>query len=202
MKYDSGTKHLHKDILDALKSMLGKMGLAEIKPYIKGGSPAELREHLKERHGKCKQSSTVTSDRVGFYNCTTQNFNLEFEHLLNNDGDTELTLSWSQVVVFIRNNWDEIYGNEKDKEEEPEQSSPGIEVLEFDVRTYNLLKRDGINTIDELKNSGERLKGRISPTTYDRIFERLDAYCSESVSDTALPETITNSPDTITEDKQ
>ena len=127
MKYDSGMKYLHKDILDALRSMLGKMGLKEIEPYVTKGSPAELREHLKERHGKCKQSGTVTSDRVGFYNCTTQNFNLEFERLVNNKGEKELTLSWSQVVVFIRNNWDEIYGNVKDEpqaQEEEEQPSP------------------------------------------------------------------------------
>ncbi len=117
MKYDSGMKAHYSDIIAGVKSMLGKQGIEEVKRCIASADPKELREYLKEKHGRCKQGGSVVSDRVDFFNCTLNNFKLEFKHPINNSGDTELILSWSQLTTFIRSKWNDIYGL-KDKVKE------------------------------------------------------------------------------------
>lgn len=52
---------------------------------------------------------------------------LTFDIILNNPGDKNLTLSWSQVTKFIRDNWDEVFKKDKPK------SRP----LETLVRTFD-----------------------------------------------------------------
>ena len=115
MKYDSGMKYLHKDIIAGVKSMLGKLGIEEVKPYIASADPKELRERLKEIYKH--RGGSVISDMVDFFDCTPNNFKLTYKEPLNNEGDKELILSWSQLTTFIRSKWNDIYGL-KDKVKE------------------------------------------------------------------------------------
>lgn len=117
MKYDSGMKSHYSDIIAGVKSMLGKQGIEEVKPYIASADPKELREYLKEEHGCCKHGGSVISDMVDFFDCTPNNFKLTYKEPLNNEGDKELILSWSQLTTFIRSKWNDIYGL-KDKVKE------------------------------------------------------------------------------------
>lgn len=50
-----------------------------------------------------------------------------------------------------------------------------IEVLDLDVRTYNALKRAGINTIADIENQAEKLEKTI-PSRYKAVMDRLSEY--------------------------
>lgn len=50
-----------------------------------------------------------------------------------------------------------------------------IEVLDLDVRTYNSLKRAGINTIADIENQAEKLEKTI-PSRYKAVMDRLSEY--------------------------
>ena len=112
MKYDSGMTHFHNDIIAALRHMLGDNSEITEKFSPNDGSPAPLRDYLKQEYGK---------PHTGFcgdvhYNCSpTKGLEIIFDHILNNPGDKNLTMSWSQVAKFIRDNWDKIFKKDKPK---------------------------------------------------------------------------------------
>lgn len=125
MKYDSGMKQFHKDILAALQYMLKDDKEIAEKFSPKDGSPAPMRDYLKQKYGKSRASHIGDGIR---YCCNfSKGLELTFDTILNNPGDKNLTLSWSQTAKFIRDNWDEVFKKDKPK------SCP-IETL---VRTFD-----------------------------------------------------------------
>lgn len=125
MKYDSSMTQFHKDIIAALKHMCGNNTEITEKFSPKDGSPAPLRDYLKEKYGKSYTSHIGDGMR---YSCkTSTGIELAFDIILNNPGDKNLTLSWSQAAKFIRDNWDEIFKKSKPK-------SRPLEVL---VKTFD-----------------------------------------------------------------
>ena len=125
MKYDSGKTQFHENIIAALRHMLGNNSEITEKFSPNDGSPAPLRDYLKEKYGKSYTSHIGGGMR---YSCkTSTGLELTFDTILNNPGDKNLTLSWSQVAKFIRDNWDEIFKKTKPK------SRP----LETLVRTFD-----------------------------------------------------------------
>lgn len=125
MKYDSGMTHFHKDIIAALRYMLKDDSVINEKFSPKDGSPAPLRDYLKQKYGKICASHIGDGIR---YSCNfSKGFKLTFDIILNNPGDKNLTLSWSQTAKFIRDNWDEVFKKDKPK------SRP----LETLVRTFD-----------------------------------------------------------------
>lgn len=106
MKYDSSMTQFHKDILAAIKHMLKDDAMIKKKFKAEDASPTPLREYLKEQYGKLYQGYYSGSIRC---ECRPTGIVLEFDTILNNLGDKELTLSWSQVAKFIRDNWDVIF---------------------------------------------------------------------------------------------
>lgn len=79
----------------------------------------------------------------------------------------------------------------------PIETSPDIEVLGLDIRTYNIVKRAGINTIDDLEKKKNRLKKVISPLTYSEIIDKLDMYSNNSDTETAVNDTESTSDDAL-----
>ncbi len=106
MKYDSGMAHFKNDIIAAIKKLLTGDKKITKKFKAEDRSLAPLQEYLKEQYGKAYLG--YRGDGVG-YNCRSTGMILRFDTILNNPGDKELTLSWSQVAKFIRDNWDEIF---------------------------------------------------------------------------------------------
>ncbi len=105
MKYDSGMKQFHKDILAALQYMLKDDKEIAEKFSPKDGSPAPMRDYLKGKYHNKGQHS----NGVGYWCTLSKGVEVYFNESLNNDGDKTLTLSWSQTAKFIRDNWDEIF---------------------------------------------------------------------------------------------
>ena len=125
MKYDSGMTYFNKDIIAALQYMLKDDSEITEKFSPKDGSPAPLRDYLKLNYGKPYSSHVGNGMR---YSCNfSKGFELTFDTILNNPGDKNLTLSWSQTAKFIRDNWDEVFKKDKPK------SRP----LETLVRTFD-----------------------------------------------------------------
>lgn len=113
MKYDSGMTQFHKDIIAALRYMLKDDSEITEKFSPKDGSPAPLRDYLKLNYGKPYSSHVSNGMR---YSCNfSKGFELTFDTILNNPGDKNLTLSWSQTAKFIRDNWDEVFKKDKPK---------------------------------------------------------------------------------------
>ena len=107
MKYDSDMTQFHKNIIAALRYMLKDDSEITEKFSPKDGSPAPLRDYLKEKYGKSYTSHIGNGMR---YSCkTSTGFELTFDTILNNPGDKNLTLSWSQVAKFIRDNWNDVF---------------------------------------------------------------------------------------------
>ena len=124
MKYDSGMTGFNKDIIAVLRYMLkGNKEITE-KFSPNDGSPAPLREYLKNKYGKSCMSHIGDGMR---YSCkAASGLELTFGIILNNPGDKNLTLSWSQTAKFIRDNWDELFK----KPEVAEQPSPQISYID------------------------------------------------------------------------
>ena len=107
MKYDSSMTQFHKDIIAALRYMLKDDSEITDKFSPKDSSPAPLRDYLKTFYSK--SFDEPVSDKLRF-TCTPTNFKIAFDDmLLNNKGEKELTMTWSQVTKFIRDNWDEVF---------------------------------------------------------------------------------------------
>ncbi len=104
MKYDTGMKHLHGDILVAVRLMLSYDTELTKKFSPTDGSPALLREYLKSQYNNKHRGDILFCSRTGM--------NISLERPLNNEGDQRLQLSWSQLANFIRNNWDEVFKDE------------------------------------------------------------------------------------------
>lgn len=121
MKYDSGMKQFHKNIAEAVKAMLRKSELDEVKGLLGDGSPVSLREYLKKTQG-------VSHHGGNKFDCSPQNFSVRFDSFLNNTGDKLLTLSWSQLATFIRNNSELIFEGDKN-EDAPIISKDSFEVF-------------------------------------------------------------------------
>lgn len=123
MKYDSGMTNFRGDIIAALRLMCGNNTEITEKFSPKDGSPAPLRDYLKEKY----RNMGLHSNGVGYWCTPSKGMEVYFEEPRNNDGDKNLTLSWSQVTKFIRDNWDDIFKKDKPK------SRP----LETLVRTFD-----------------------------------------------------------------
>lgn len=113
MKYDSSMTQFHKNIIAALRYMLKDDSEITEKFSPEDGSPAPLRDYLKTFYSK--SFDEPVSDKLRF-TCTPTNFKIAFDDmLLNNKGEKELTMTWSQVTKFIRDNWDEVFKKDKPK---------------------------------------------------------------------------------------
>lgn len=182
MKYDSSMTQFHSDIIAAIKSMISP-GKEEAKKLVYDASPVPLREFVK-RYGK-------TYFHGENFECIPNALFVCFDHEINDNGDTKLQLSWSQVAKFIRDNASEIFDNPEESHAEEKASSPGIEVLDLDLRTYNALKRAGINTIADAEMlTGESTCAVQSPKAYREAVEAVKAYRNLSAPDqteTAAP---------------
>lgn len=127
MKYDSGMTSFNKDIIAVLRYMLKDDKEITEKFSPEDGSPAPLREYLKQKYGKINASHIGDGMR---YSCNvTKGIELVFDTILNNPGDKNLTLSWSQTAKFIRDNWDEVF-------KKSESASPQTETVLPKVGDY------------------------------------------------------------------
>ncbi len=125
MKYDNGMKQFHNDIIAALRYMLKDDKEVAQKFSPKDGSPVPLRDYLKQKYGKICASHIGDGMR---YSCNfSKGLELTFDIILNNPGDKNLTLSWSQVTKFIRDNWDEVF-----KKSETEEIPPSPQLSYID----------------------------------------------------------------------
>lgn len=123
MKYDASMTEFHGDIVAAVRLMCGKDTVA--RSNSEGASPAPLRDYLKNRYGyngKC-------SNGAMYQNTPSKGMEISLDREVNNDGDTSITLSWSQVAKFIRDNPSEIF-EEENKPVNAENSSP------IEAKTY------------------------------------------------------------------
>lgn len=123
MKYDASMTEFHGDIVAAVRLMCGKD--TDARSNSEGASPAPLRDYLKNRYGyngKC-------SNGAMYQNTPSKGMEISLDREVNNDGETSVTLSWSQVAKFIRDNASEIF-EEEDKPGNAENSSP------IEAKTY------------------------------------------------------------------
>ena len=127
MKYDAGMTGFHKDIVAAIKSMIygDSDKVAELTAE---GSPVPLRDYLREHHGKTFHGGNK-------FDCMSSAFLVKFDHIINNDGDTKLQLSWSQVSSFIRKYPSDIFDNTND--EDNEDIIPDKNSLEMLYNTFD-----------------------------------------------------------------
>lgn len=124
MKYDSSMTNFHKDIIVALQYML-KDDSEITEKFSPDSGPVTLREYLKQKYGKLRASHIGDGMR---YSCNAaKGFELTFDIILNNPGDKNLTLTWSQTAKFIRDNWDEVF---KKSESAAEQPSPQLSYID------------------------------------------------------------------------
>lgn len=164
MKYDSSMTQFHGDIVSAIKSMIHG-DVDKVAELAAEGSSVPLRDYLREQHGRSFHGGNE-------FECMSSAFLVKFDHMINNLGDTKLQLSWSQVTGFIRKYPAEIFHSE---ESYVEEASPGIEVLDLDVRTYNALKRAGISTIADAETQMEQLEN-IIPKKIEAVRDSLAKY--------------------------
>lgn len=124
MKYDSSMTHFNKDIIAALQYMLKDDSEITEKFSHENGSPAPLRDYLKQKYGKSCASHIGGGMR---YSCNaTKGLELTSDTILNNPGDKNLTLSWSQVTKFIRDNWDEVFNKAESAAPQTETVLPKV----------------------------------------------------------------------------
>lgn len=159
MKYDNGMAYYREDIIAALRRMLEDDTAITEKFSSNDGPPAprSLRDYLKAFHSKT--FDIPVSDKLQF-TCTSNNFKIAFNdgRLLNSKGDKELTLTWSQVAKFIRDNWGEVFKKSEphsEKENTSETVLPKVgdyveedmlgELLTFD----ELSKMEGQLAVDD-----------------------------------------------------
>lgn len=121
MKYDSSMTQFHGDIAAAIKSMIYSQEEAVMK-LASDGSPAPLREYLRDQHGRSRHGGNK-------FDCTPQNFSVKFDAIINNLGDKVLTLSWSQVATFIRNNAAEIFSEDESADDDILPDKNSLELL-------------------------------------------------------------------------
>lgn len=57
-----------------------------------------------------------------------------------------------------------------------QELSPDIDVLNLDARSFNALKRAGVNTLADVEAQSEQLENTISPQQWKKITNALSAY--------------------------
>lgn len=194
MKYDAGMTQYHDDIVSALQDMLhGEID--KIAELAAEGSPVPLREYLRNNHGKAFHGGNR-------FDAMSSCFLVIFDHVINNKGDSKLDLSWSQVATFIRKYPSDFFKKNEDKEAFPcdgcgydehgccnypdtpddycvmgnKKTSVGIDKLDLDVRSFNALKRAGVNTIADIEAQAEQLAETMPARQWKRITDALSAY--------------------------
>lgn len=119
----------------------------------------------------------------------------------NCDGDCERC--WNQQAAFeykptenikIPDAWKASSENE---DGEQKTTSPDIEVLGITPSTYDFLKRHGVKTLDDLEKQRNRLKVKMSPSMYDKLYNKLDVYNNNSDTKTTAPDTENTSDDAL-----
>ena len=83
MKYDSGMTNFRGDIIAALRLMCGNNTEITEKFSPKDGSPAPLRDYLKEKY----RNMGLHSNGVGYWCTPSKGMEVYFEEPRNNDGD-------------------------------------------------------------------------------------------------------------------
>lgn len=188
MKYDAGMTQYHDDIVSALQDMLfGEID--KIAKLAAEGSPVPLREYLRNNHGRTIHGGNK-------FDAMSSCFLVIFDHVINNEGDSKLALSWSQVATFIRKYPSDFFKKNEDKEAFPcddcgydehgccnypdtpddycvmgnKKTSLGIDELDLDVRTFNAFKRAGINTVEDYLNYSD--KDKLRSVVGNRNFEK------------------------------
>lgn len=117
MKYDASMTEFHGDIVAAVRLMCGKD--TDARSNSEGASPAPLRDYLKNQY-----SNSGRGDDGFMYLCyPSKGMEIKLDREIDNSGDMSITLSWSQVAKFIRDNPSEIFG-EEDKPAEPPAPAP------------------------------------------------------------------------------
>ena len=110
MKYDASMTEFHGDIVAAVRLMCGKD--TDARSNSEGASPAPLRDYLKNQY-----SNSGRGDDGFMYLCyPSKGMEIKLDREIGNNGDTSITLSWSQVAKFIRDNPSEIFGEENSSE--------------------------------------------------------------------------------------
>lgn len=105
MKYESSMTHLHKDILATVKLMCGDNKEITEKFSPADGSPAPLRDYLKNRY----KNSGQGNGEIHFFCTPAKGMEITLKEDIDDSEDDKLTLSWSQLAKFMRDNWDEIF---------------------------------------------------------------------------------------------
>jgi predicted nucleic acid-binding Zn-ribbon protein len=204
MKYDAGMTQYHDDIVSALRDMLhGEID--KIAELAAEGSPVPLREYLRNNHGKKSHGGNK-------FDAMSSCFLVIFDHVINNEGDSKLNLSWSQVATFIRKYPSDFFKKNDDKETFPcddcgydrhgccnypdtpddycvmgnKKTSLGIDELDLDVRTFNAFKRAGINTVEDYLNYPD--KDKLRSVVGNRNFEKFLAASKPAELPTVQPE--------------
>ncbi len=126
MKYDSSMKECHNEILAALRYMCSDNAEITEKFSPNDGSPAPLRDYLKQKHGRIFEGFGSSELSVDCH--PTKGIKIDSVNLSEVLGE-KLEMSWSQVASFIRNNWDAIFKGAKKK-----AKNNGLEVL---VKTFD-----------------------------------------------------------------
>ncbi len=117
MKYDASMTEFHGDIVAAVRLMCGKD--TDARSNSEGASPDPLRDYLKNQY-----SNSGRGDDGFMYLCyPSKGMEIKLDREIDNSGDMSITLSWSQVAKFIRDNPSEIFG-EEDKPAEPPAPAP------------------------------------------------------------------------------
>lgn len=119
MKYDKKSMpHMHDVILANVKAMCGNDKEIPKRFSPADGSPAPLRDYLKQTYKHRSQSNGNFR-----YACTpTNGIEIVIKNGFEDYGDDYLTLSWSQLTLFIKENWEEVFG--KSELEETAVSKP------------------------------------------------------------------------------
>lgn len=204
MKYDAGMTQYHDDIVSALQDMLhGEID--KIAELAAEGSPVPLREYLRNNHGKAFHGGNR-------FDAMSSCFLVIFDHVINNEGDSKLNLSWSQVATFIRKYPSDFFKKNEDKEAFPcdgcgydehgccnypdtpddycvmgnKKLSLGIDELDLDVRTFTAFKRAGINTVEDYLNYPD--KDKLRSVVGSRNFEKFMEASKPSELPTVQPE--------------
>lgn len=184
MKYDNSMTQFRDVIIVNLRRMCNR-DKAIIEQYCTGdATPAQLQDFLKSNCGNL--GSTDIAEGINFWCSKSKGVEIKLGYPVSNDGDRTLTLSWSQVTKFIRNNREAIFRkifqkSEQEKTVEPNPINADISVLDLTVQSYNALKRMEINTVAELKaRTADVMK--MLPKTYPRIFEAVEKYTGKPIT--------------------
>lgn len=130
MKYDAGMVHFRDDVLAAIRLMLRSNTQITENFSKNDASPAPLRDYIKETY----KHRGGAANGVRYQCAPSKGFETFLSRQVNNGGDHKLTLSWSQVAKFVRDNWDDIFS--EDEEKEIDEAKPNVTYFEKLKETY------------------------------------------------------------------